>query len=255
MKKTKSIKNASTEEWLIQAFRLTAFLEAPIEGDLPCWWKELVEEEPETRTLKPRENGLEEEGEFGTGRLALALNGSRVDWLFNPDLKPEKEIEGYPALGRFEDEAGKFIDLIKKWLGACPEINRLALGSVLLLPKKNSEKCYETLSKYLADVKLDAKGSTDFSYTINRARKSNCGVSDLIINRLSKWSVLRLNKFRLNLATRQKEFDEDISACRLEMDINTSADFKGPITREKLIPLLDELVGLSREIILKGDIK
>jgi hypothetical protein len=43
-------------------------------------------------------------------------------------------------------------------------------------------------------------------------------------------------------------------ACRLELDINTDAAFVGEIPNESIPTVLDELIGLGKEIASYGDV-
>jgi hypothetical protein len=45
------------------------------------------------------------------------------------------------------------------------------------------------------------------------------------------------------------------AACRLELDINTAADFTGVLPAPRLEVLLHELTDLGREIAQRGDIQ
>jgi hypothetical protein len=45
------------------------------------------------------------------------------------------------------------------------------------------------------------------------------------------------------------------SACRLEFDINTAQDFKGPLPQAKLSELRGEFGSLALEIAERGDVK
>ena len=46
----------------------------------------------------------------------------------------------------------------------------------------------------------------------------------------------------------------DTFSCRLELDINTSADYKNDLPVDKLTDVFLELVDLAKEIALEGDI-
>ena len=110
------------------------------------------------------------------------------------------------------------------------------------------------MSTLLHHVEIDIENSTDLFYQINRPIKSTVE-SDLIINRLSKWSAARV--FGLGLLVGEKpEVIQDTRgyiASRLELDINTSQYNKNPFSKEKLIPLLQELSKLGDQISTEGD--
>jgi len=160
---------------------------------------------------------------------------------------------GFPTIGLFSDAIDSFSELMQSWLEIAPPIQRLALGAVLRQNTVNAQEGYENLSKYLT-FPLD-KDSSEFLYRINRPRKSQ-NIADLLINRLSTWSVDLLAGFVLSpnnpipYSLHPAEF-----ALSLELDINTSADFFGELTPEQLPEILQELVNLSQEIVKEGDIK
>ncbi len=100
--------------------------------------------------------------------------------------------------------------------------------------------------------------SSDFSYQINRPRISGSGIPDLKINRLSKWSVAswRLEEWSLGPQTTVKTLEgQEAFSCRLELDINTAADFSGEITSQSLASIFAEQINLGAEIAEHGDIK
>jgi hypothetical protein len=141
-----------------------------------------------------------------------------------------------------------------QWFQNAPSIQRLAFGAILNQSTASSQEGYEKLSKYLT-FDLD-KDSSEFLYQINRPRKSQNLNLDLIINRLSKWSVNLLAGFILSPNDmRQYSLKPAEFALSLELDINTAADFSGELQPEKLSEIFQELVNLGQEIANKGDIK
>ncbi len=61
---------------------------------------------------------------------------------------------------------------------------------------------------------------------------------------------------KLDPRTRSSEqyYAPEVYACRLGMDINTTADFKGLLPRNKLVSIYEELAVFGKEILEKGDI-
>ncbi|MDQ7034545.1 MAG: hypothetical protein Q9P01_06835 [Anaerolineae bacterium] len=118
----------------------------------------------------------------------------------------------------------------------------------------STEAGYEKLTELLP-FKIDAENSSDFFYQINRRRNSNT-ISNLELNRLSKWSVLKLQTalIRTDIAANQLITLPEAYACRLELDINTIQNFEGELDQDKLSDLFYELINLGKEIATKGDI-
>jgi hypothetical protein len=244
--------------WQVQVLRLTAFPSPSARVVEPTWWTDLVGEPPETRISRPRIGGHQEEGPFRGGRLLLTVQPNRIDWRFTAVDEEEREVETIPIIGSLPESVGIFLPLMRRWfeLETCLPAQRLAFGAILLQPVEDRSAGYRQISLYLPCVELDPEGSSDFSYQINRPRDSGSGITDLRINRLSKWSVAARARAQLSIgsaAVRYSRSQEDFS-CRLELDINTAADFQEELTCEQLPQVFEELVDLGQEIAREGDI-
>ena len=67
--------------WQTESLRLTGFrLEADSEQDLNLW-QQVVGEEPESRTRKPKTSEQLDFGPFGEGKLILQIQLGRIDWV------------------------------------------------------------------------------------------------------------------------------------------------------------------------------
>jgi hypothetical protein len=162
-----------------------------------------------------------------------------------------------PVLGPFIETLEVFLGLTNRWfeLETCPPLVRLAFGAVLLQPVENQTQGYEILSTYLP-FQVDLEETSDFLYQINRRRESATGIADVKINRLAKWSVQKTSQgFVPIIPLGQPQQLAEFLACRLELDINTIAEFEGEFSREQLPRLFDELVALGKEIAEQGDIR
>ncbi|MBI3938396.1 MAG: hypothetical protein HY323_15575 [Betaproteobacteria bacterium] len=250
--------------WRVETLRLTAF---PTSTTLDIsgikWWEGVTSEQPESRNIQPRIGTLQEVGPIRGGlcNLSFEYRPPRLDWLFSPILKDKQELTDFPTFATFPDGLNLFEEILVPWLGQCPSANRIAFGVVLIQPVENRKAGYQLLGKYLPSVKLDADTSSDFSYQINRPRPSASGIANLRINRLSRWSVVRLSGMLVQLSvgagqpTAQVfESKKGLDACRVELDINTSPEFEGALSQEKLASVVNELVALGVEIATKGDI-
>lgn len=210
-------------------------------------------EPPETRTMKPREGVLVEEGIVQDGRLRLKIHPIKIDWHYVV-ARPEKVEQGIPSLGTLSQALDLFVPLMRRWLkDMCPRINRVAFGASIFQPVQDQKAGYETLGKYLPAVKIDPIGSSDFLYRINRPRQLKTGIPGLKINRLTSWSVIRLES---HLVAPQRVFVQDLNlrACYVELDISTAQDHEGELPGDKLTSILDELLSESKEIATEGEI-
>ena len=248
----------TSEGWQAGTLRLTSFPDPDARIGEPTWWQKLVGDPPETRTSKPRQGQLREEGPFEGGKLALQIQPGRIDWLFVIDEKLQDESEGVVTLGPLSSSMDTFTRLMRSWfsLDTCPSARRLALGAVLLQPVEDHQVGYRTLSNYLP-FSLDAENSSDFQYQINRPRPSKNDFPGLRMNRLSKWAVAAWSHITLSLGLQTVQASSRAPtshACRLELDINTAPDYAGEFDRAQLSVLMDEMTELACEVSTKGDI-
>ncbi len=241
--------------WHARGLRLTFFVGQPVDIEKLNWWLELVGNDPESRTLRPRAGELQEQGPFKEGSLTLGVRPERVDWNYLPIQKEETALE-FAQLGPFEAALEVFVPPMLHWLQSCPPINRMALGAALFQPVKGKEDGYIRLSKYMNFVKLDPEGSSDFTYQINRPRSSESGVAGLRINRLSRWTVASVGTIQISpgIPHLQPISRTGAFATHVELDMNTSPEFSGNLPKEKLKGIFEELVHLAQEIAEQGDI-
>ncbi len=248
-----------SDPWLAESLRCTTFVTPASVVDPKDWWVRLTGEEAESTTSKPRTAEHRQEGPFGTGRLTLALDPMRIDWLHAGHI--EERPGGYPVLGGFEDAISSFLELVKRWfaLPSFPAVQRLALGAVLLQPVPSRGDGYRRLADYLPAVQIDAEGSSDFLYQINRPRRSSAQ-PEQILNRISRWSVGSYKQLRIPVVLQPVPqvipgllAGAEFSACRLEMDLSTSQNQVGELNHEKVPSVYNELVELAKDIAKNGD--
>jgi hypothetical protein len=243
-------------EWQVETLRATAF-PTGIPRMQMGWWDKLIAESPEIRISRPREGVHREEGPFENGKLIFSAKPTRIDWLYTVDIE---KSEGLPTLGNFHGVEHGFFKVVKRWLEICDPIKRLAFGAILLYPVSSREEGYQLIGKMLPCVVLDPATSFDFLYQINRPRLSQSISPTILINRLTKWSVAKLQRLHIELSVEAKVQPsilphEGFYACRLEIDVNTPQQNVDQLTKDKLVPLFDELLSLANEISQKGDIK
>jgi hypothetical protein len=241
--------------WEVGQARVTAFPIAPLEYSSFNWWLELIKEKPTNRTELPRDGRLIEEGIFASKKLRLNIEPIRVDWFFEPSDEDESQSLELPALGKWPEAIVEFSELAKRWLGldSLPKFRRLAFGAILNQSVNNGKEGYEKLNKYLPNVKLDPGNSSDFFYQINRPRAQSNVLSEVSVNRLSRWSVARLQRGIISARQMVPMEEKTVFACHLELDISTSVDYAHEL--DKLGMLYDEFVNLSIEISRYGDVK
>lgn len=248
---TPSDQRQATGEWLVSTLRLTVFPAEPITPPRDGWWAAVIGEEPETITYK-KSLDLQEVGKYTNKTILLSANPLRIDWRLLPiDVE---DIENFPNTCSLSDGFELFLPLMHRWLSEySPNLQRLGLGVDIFLLAENKEDSFVKLAPYIP-VRIDPPNTSDFIYQINRVRDSVSGIGGLRINRLSKWGAL---KFEFGVPVEGGDFPLpglERFSTRVELDINTTSDFSGILNRDESHSVLDELVGLAREIIEKGDI-
>jgi len=258
MPKKESAGAPESSLWQAESLRLTSFLTPATKADPGNWWSGATGGGTyESSATQPKTGKEEYVGQHKNGRLALTILPNRIDWLFSPTSDEDKAESGTPPRAPFDALLIEFREVVDRWLAlqSCPKMQRLAFGAVLAQPVEDRQKGYVKLKEYLEKtVVLDAKGSSDFTYQINRPRKSGVdGATE--INRLSNWSVGIYFMTRVSLTPMPSTIHKgpESFACRLILDINTSADYKGEIAREKTGSMFHELVEAGKDIAQRGD--
>jgi hypothetical protein len=247
---------ANISQWYAQELRLTVFLSPAAQIGDQTWWKSLVGEQPQNEIFQPqtgvkRYEGLIKDNEIERG-LILTIHPTRIDWQL---VSLNSSVSEFPTIGSFISSTNYFLTLMLRWLEDSPPIQRLAFGASLLKRVEDPENSYEQLSKYLPfDLDLD---SSDFSYQINRPRKSTID-ENLIINRLSVWSIATLLTLEAGFGNFQSNYaypTVQSTSLSLNLDINTFGEFIDSSDQKKIKQVFKELVELSKEIAEEGDIK
>ena len=243
-------------DWRVEFLRLTLFPSNIPEGS-DDWFSQLVGEPPDATVSHPktgsRRDELRSEGRY----LALEISPTRIDLRLSADPTVDIETEVPLELGPFPEAKEYFCKLAQKWfsLETCPSSLRIAFGGVVVLPTDDRTSGYKQLQAYLPAVRLDPDASSDFSYRINRPRRSRSDIPDLLVNRLNTWSVRVIQRSMLTL--RPNEASQTLGpqhrACRLEFDINTASEYDGEFSPDVGQTLFAELVDLAEEIIRDGD--
>ncbi|MGA9852123.1 MAG: hypothetical protein WBR15_04265 [Gammaproteobacteria bacterium] len=238
-------------DWNAENVRLTAFFrESNINGKSD-WWAELTSTQPKVSVRQPQ---YQDYGPVEQGILILAMEQSRIDWIYTPD--PEKIGDNLFVIGSIGAAVTTFVKLMNRWLSMdVPPLGRIAFGAVMLQSVEDRLAGYKLLSQYLKDIPLDGENSSEFIYQINRPRRLPDGME---INRLSKWSVAKLHRLHVELTSIGKppvtNVGKQHNACRLEVDISTPAAFSEELRKENYVSVFETLVSMGMEISEKGEI-
>ncbi len=242
-------------QWQVESLRFSSLFPTKDPGPVDALWSSITGEEPE-KVVVCKSGEQRADGLFRGLGMSLSLRPERVDWLLSQG--PDDEDEPFvPNSGGLPDCFDVLKTIASVWTGSddCPSFHRVALGAVLLAPTESRESGYTALTPYLPAVELAPGESRDFSFQINRPRKSKCLDVEMTINRLSKWSVALFNKGTLVLASGQTRpvLVQSQYACRLELDINTDAEFEGELAPTQIEKVFCESCDLADELAREGD--
>jgi hypothetical protein len=248
-------------QWRVETMRLTVFPAGVTDPATVTWWQDVAGVPSDSRTLQPRLGALQEVGTIRDGlcNLTLEVQPNRIDWAFTPVIGNVQRLDDFPTFANLQDGLALYREITSRWIATFRNVNRIAFGAALIAPVESRRAGYEALTDYLPAVELDPENSSDFSYQINRPRLAR-SVPDLQLNRLSRWSVVRLSGMFVQVTAGQPSavvFDagQDRNGCRLELDINTAPQDPPAIPNGREVDVLDELVGLGSEIAERGDIR
>jgi hypothetical protein len=240
------------EEWQTEQLRLTVFtMPGPSVRD-PLWWNSLTGNQPDESTVKRKSGSGLIQGTWNSGKLILRLEPERIDWVYAPEDPVELIL---PSVGTLAESLAVFSEAMTQWFSRSdfPTVGRMAFGGVFFHPEENRQAGYARLPDYVP-VQVDPR-SSDFLYQINLPTiQSSAGIENLGLNRLSKWSVGARFSFGIMLTPGTSSFQhhDNLSAFRLEFDVNTLPTFAGPIPSDRLADLLQELIGHARKMAAEG---
>jgi hypothetical protein len=243
----------SDETWVVEELRATLF-RVPSPSDYGTWTR-LTGEPPANQSANPRTHTYHEDGPFLGGLLSVDVTLDRHDVRLSV-LTEDPAQAATSSLGHLDVACNPFRELCERWVRGQPASwRRIALGVNARLHVPTPAAGYERLAKYLPAVRL-SPNSSDFFYQINRRRTSNA-VAGLSINRLSRWSVQRIQfaSFAVGRVARPAIYGEPIHSCRAELDINTAAEHEGDLTADMVAALLPELQSLAGELLEVGDVE
>jgi len=253
-----TLPNTSPERlWHADNLRLTAFPSPATQFNATGQWAQIVGQAPDSQTIQTSKSIIEEIGKFANGRLQLLAQPVRIDWNYGlgglMDQDPPPTNSELP----FTVALRSFLQVAERWLPVGPSLRRLAFGAILTRPVQSRIEGYREMAHYLENVvRLDPEGSSDFLYQINRPRQLT-DEPRIKINRLSKWSVgqVQFTQVAVNPGIRPYiTLGDPILSMRLELDINTDADYHGDLPQMHLADLFRRLTNEGMEIAEQGDV-
>ena len=247
--------NPLIHDWRAEALRLTVFPAVnPQDANATPHWESLMGSPPE-RVTRPSEmpHRVIEEGPWENSRLQVEGQPGQIDWR---TFSRTPGSGGPMVIGSLDEAAEPFFDLMTRWLAnSCPPVNRIAFGATLLMSEASLAGIARQLNTMLPSVTVDADGTRDFMYRINRRRESNADPS-LQFNRLATWSAMQSLGIEIAIgpAGAIVRSTREVYFCRLELDINTVPVEQRIIPPETVLAVFRELLDAAREIANQGDI-
>ncbi len=241
-------------DWQAESLRITAFPIDMADVSAEQMWDICIGTPPaDTRIQR---TGVEtREVEYCNGRIFLIKQIDRIDWRYHVQEDAGDVPSNLPIIGDFSSELRIMQDLAKNWIESGNDfpMNRLAFAAVLLHPVESVGDGYEILGKLLPSLNLE--NIKDLSYQVNRPRMSKV-IQGISINRLSRWNVIRSQIFEAvpSAQLRLQSTADEKFACRLEFDVNSTAERIAPIRPDLLLELLHELVSNGLELSEYGDV-
>jgi hypothetical protein len=256
-------RNVMESTWLCESIRVSALWRTTEDVSGLLTWQTVVGSEPEQRETQPRFGTMREVGPVWGGVAALELRASpgRADWTLSPIVPLDVHLSAIPNIGSVTDTIPKFRDLIFDQVTGSYPASRFAFGLVALHQQPTVEASYKELAELLRNASLLLSGTSDFNYQINRPRKSK-SMEGLPINRVSRWSSMAMHGLQLQVSVPPGSSPDGListqspvlHATRVELDINSSIEWRDAIPAPVRSPLLDELVELAGELLTAGDV-
>ena len=246
-------------QWHTVQSRVTIFHSGnSVMDSISDWWRNTFTEpllRDETRNLEGTRviGGLVNNRQWTT-----SVGQSRIDCILQPNNAPPEPgavWQMQPASGSYRQIIYDMADPVRKLIDQISNIDRLGVGSTLLTPGPSLHETYTVLASYLPGIPLDQVDAPDFTFRINRRRKSTKSPTETI-NRLATWSIAQGQSVEIaaSISGQTSQSNAVQYAANLELDINTALVSPRSIPLERSHALLDELIGLAIEITEKGDV-
>lgn len=245
----------SNDKWQVEYVRATVFPYEDTILDASRLWTEQIQQEPDTINYQRDKDLDTREVEYKNGRIILLKRSNLIEWRYLAKPSDDRVSDGFALIGDLDTTLQEFLPFINTWLNSDDMFSskRIAFGAVLLKPVEDLHAGYMLLKDYLPFLNID--NLSDFRYRLNRKRISQI-VADLSLNCLRQWSVVELKSVNFNVNPNVEIRVQPNSygfALRLELDINSPAEFDGNISNSVAPELFEELIGLGLELAEMGE--
>ena len=247
-------------EWLAQQLRITIFHSAIDLGDkIHGYWTEAFGSTPQQDETKNLEGVRVVGGQIGDTQWTMNIRAERTDILAQPvNIPPPGSTDVWNKFERGYQQAMRELSPASQLLiNMTPSINRLAVGALLLAPAPSLSEAYAKLSLTLPRFQFEGLDAPDFSFQVNRRRRSQVS-SGIWINRLATWSIAQgqtVSFGRVGDGSPVASGSRIQFAASLQLDINTAhVDASRSIPADKAKDVLSELMEMALEIAHEGDV-
>lgn len=203
-------------KWLCEHLRVSFMGPPELLERQPGLWKALMTEEPATRTEKPLEASLTEEGACGDARLIVTSFPGRVDIILGASAQAEMS---WPSIGEPVEAVALMQQLLKPMASKFLAAERMAVGMVVMERTADRVVGYSRLSQLVPQMKF-TDDLRDFHLQVNYPSVSKIDPF-LSINRLSRWMAGEIFMMKSSVSGNQMSTGLG-SMVRCELDINTS---------------------------------
>ena len=222
------------------------------------WWREVIGHDPTESVKRPHEKI--EAGDADDILVVLTTDIVKISWTITRRIDVANPPMAVPTFDSFTDSRDRFVRLMRPWVSTQPvPIKRMGFVTNLFQDSQSHVDAYSLLARYLPRVEVDPE-SFDFTYRVNRRRPSNSGIPDLLINRVSIWSAMKIQSIFGAFSgpglqhTLLPVSDTHYKAV-LNLDINSDSDRVDALPQGNLAELFDELIALATEIATFGDLR
>jgi hypothetical protein len=250
-------KEMALVDWEAEAIRISLFSHETV-NVTDADWREITgqDEAPSRRTVSGRRTLS---GSFLAGDFVISAHADRTVCALSPAQPDRDTLEEarIPTLGEWRSTLDNFLKATRDWVAKYPaSVTRLGLGVTLLARYPDKESAYKMLLQLLKSVTGDPKRMRDLVFRINWQADSKV-LNGLVLNRLTTWSVVEL--FIRTIAFESETASVTgqtpiIDILRLEMDHNTTQQWKETFGRKDLVYIYTELAGLAVENAERGEL-
>lgn len=212
--------------WQVDHIRVTVFASVPAVLHDSNWFNAIAGRAPDESISRPAAGEAVDSGTLAGVTVEVRSGIGRIDLIVKA-ANDSKSLSKYPLLGNYHDQADEYLPRACRWLSELKfPITRLAFGTSLLAPETDRISSYNTLSRVLPMLRIDAERMKELALQFNIPATCN-SEAGLEINRIYHASCITVKSLpnieRPDIAL-QSVF------TRLDLDINTAADNIRPLS-------------------------